>query len=185
MRRQLGFLKESIKNMRMTGSIAPSSRFLCRNIVSKIDPDTASVVVELGPGDGVITKYLLRRLRPEARLLVFEINEVFVENLRTNIQDPRMILIHDSAENMAQHLHALGIDSVDYVVSGIPFVLLPASLSENITRHCKELLRPGGRFIQFHYSKRLVPFYKRVFGNVKVNFIPLNIPPAIVVTCNA
>jgi phospholipid N-methyltransferase len=181
--RKLGFLRESIKNIRLTGSIAPSSHFLCRKIISKINADEAHVVVELGPGDGVITKHILNHLHKDARLLVFEINEVFVEKIKTTIKDPRITVIHDTAENMGLHLEHLGLKSVDYVVSGIPFVLLPLTLSENITQNCKRLLRPGGRFIQFHYSKRMVNFYKKIFGNVKVNFIPLNIPPAIVVTC--
>jgi phospholipid N-methyltransferase len=180
---QLGFLRESIRNLRETGSVAPSSRFLCRSIASKIDPEKAQVVIELGPGDGVITRYLLDRLKPTARLLIFEINPVFVEKIRSTFQDPRLTVIHDSAEHIGRYLISHGIEAVDYVVSGIPFIMLPDVLAEDITAACKTWLRTGGGFIQFHYSPTMINFYRKLFGNVDVDFIPLNIPPAFVVYC--
>ncbi len=165
------------------GSVSPSSRFLCRSIVDKIDPARAHVVVELGPGDGAVTRYLLRRLGPQARLLVFEINPVFVEKIKRELHDSRLLVIHDSAENMGEHLRQHGIQSIDYLVSGIPFVVLPEELAQNIINTCRRSLRPGGWFIQFHYSPWLVAFYRRIFGNAKVDFVPLNFPPAIVISC--
>lgn len=181
---RFGFLRESIRSLRTTGSIAPSSRFLCRSIAAKIDPLRAQVVVELGPGNGVVTRYLLRRLGPQARLLVFEINLVFVEKIRREVNDPRLLVIHDSAENMGHHLSKQGIVAVDYLVSGIPFVMLPDILSYRIIYTCRRWLRPGGRFIQFHYSPLLVGLYRRIFGNAQLEFVPLNLPPAIVISCD-
>ena len=178
---RIDFLKESIRNLRLTGSVAPSSRFLSRAIVAKIDPERADVVVELGPGDGVITRFILERLRPDARLLIFEINEVFVEKIRDTFYDARLTVIHDSAENMEEHFQKMDIRNVDYIVSGIPFVMLPETLTKRIMLECRRWLRTGGRFIQFHYSPLLINFYRRVFGNVDVEVVPLNIPPAIIV----
>lgn len=172
-----------MRNLRSTGSVAPSSRFLCRAIVEKIDPARAEVVVELGPGDGVITRYILERLKPEARLVIFEINEVFVEKIKAGFNDPRLTVIHDSAENMETHFKHLGITQVSYFVSGIPFVMLPEALTEAITRECLRFLTLHGKFIQFHYSPLLLRFYKKVFGNATFEVVPLNIPPALVVSC--
>lgn len=180
---RLDFLRESIRNLRSTGSVAPSSRFLCRAIASKIDPANARIVVELGPGDGVVTRFILNRLGPDAQLLIFEINEVFVEKIRSNFDDPRLVVIHDSAENMSRHFQALQINEVDFIVSGIPFVMLPESLARRITLECRHWLRPGGKFIQFHYSPLLIRLYRRVFRNVKLDVIPLNIPPALIISC--
>ncbi len=177
------FLRESIRNLRSTGSVAPSSRFLCRAIASKIDPEKARIVVELGPGDGVVTRFILDRLGPEAKLLIFEINEVFVEKIKSNFDDPRLVVIHDSAENMSRHFQALQIHEVDFIVSGIPFVMLPESLARRITLECRHWLRPGGKFIQFHYSPLLIHLYRRVFRNLELNVIPLNIPPALIISC--
>ena len=169
--------------MRLTGSVSPSSRFLCRAVANKIDPAKAKTVVELGPGNGVITRFILDRLSPQARLVIFETNPVFVEKLRTTFDDPRMTIVHDSAENMGLHFQKLGISEVDYFISGIPFVMLPESLTESITKACMSWLREGGRFIQFHYSPLFLRLYRRVFGNLSVEIVPLNIPPAIVISC--
>ncbi len=99
-KRRFDFLIEGLRNLRSTGSVAPSSRFLCRAIVSKINPEFGQTVVELGPGDGVITRYILDRLQADARLIIFEINEVFVEKIKSTFNDPRLTVVHDSAENM-------------------------------------------------------------------------------------
>jgi phospholipid N-methyltransferase len=148
-----------------------------------MDAEKARIVVELGPGDGVITRFILDKLNPEARLVIFEINEVFVDRLKEKIQDPRLQVIHDSAENMEAHFQRLGIESVDYIISGIPFVMLPEELANRITGECIRFLKPGGKFIQFHYSPLMLSYYRRIFGKVEVEVVPLNIPPALVVTC--
>lgn len=182
-KQRIEFLRESLRNLRLTGSVAPSSRFLCRAIVSKIDPEKARVVVELGPGDGVITRFILDRLKPDSQLIIFEINPVFIEKMRTHFHDPRITIIHDSAENMGTHFQSLGIQEVDYFVSGIPFVMLPESFTEQIIQMCKNWLPTGGKFIQFHYSPLLFGLYRRVFGNARVEVVALNIPPAIIISC--
>ena len=74
---RLDFLRESFRNLRSTGSVAPSSRFLCRAIAEKIDPLRAKVVVELGPCDGVITHFILKRLQPDAQMLILQLHERF------------------------------------------------------------------------------------------------------------
>ena len=181
---RLDFLRESFRNLRSTGSVAPSSRFLCRAIAEKIDPLRAKVVVELGPGDGVITHFILKRLQPDAQLLIFEINEAFVKKLHIAFQhDKRVVIIYDSAENMGVHFQKMGIETVQYFVSGIPFIMLPESLAESITAACIQYLTPKGKFIQFHYSPFMLGFYRRVFGKVEIEVVPLNIPPALVVSC--
>jgi phosphatidylethanolamine/phosphatidyl-N-methylethanolamine N-methyltransferase len=181
--RRLHFLRESIRNLRSTGSVAPSSRFLCRAIVGQIQPESANVVVELGPGDGAVTQFILNRLRPDARLIIFEINEVFVQKIRSSFHDSRLTVIHDNAENMGQYFTAEKITAVDYFISGIPFTTLPDSLTESIIKTCLYWLRPEGKFIQFHYSTILLAFYRRIFGNATVQVVPFNIPPAIVISC--
>lgn len=180
---RLHFLRESLRNIRLTGSVAPSSRFLCRAIVGKISPLPGQTVVELGPGDGVITRYILNRLLPDARLVIFEINEIFVEKIRATFDDPRLTVVHDSAENMGLHFQKMGIKQVQYVISGIPFIMLPETLATSITNACLQYLSPHGKFIQFHYTPFMLGFYRKVFGNLSIKVVPLNIPPALVLWC--
>lgn len=182
--RHFEFLRESLRNIRHTGSIARSSPFLGRDISEKINPNIHKLVVELGPGDGAITGHILDRLSGDARLIILEINPIFVEKLQKKYaNEPRITIIHDSAENLSGHLARLGIEKVDCFVSGIPFVMLPDTLAEKIVRLCREWLIPEGLYIQFHYSRMMLPLYKRVFRAVQIFWSPFNIPPALIMVC--
>lgn len=179
MKRRINFFKETIKNIKTTGSVTHSSKFLCRRMIKPVDFENANLIVELGAGDGVITKHILRKMRPDTRLLVFEINPKFCEKVR-KIEDERMILIEDSAENLGQHLKRLDLPEADYIISAIPFAGLPKPLVDTIVLECLANLRTGGKFIQMQYSLVLKKTYHRIFGNVKVDFTPANVPPAFV-----
>jgi phospholipid N-methyltransferase len=178
----LAFFKESIRNLRTTGAVVRSSKYLVKEMMKPIDFKKAKVIVELGAGDGVMTEVILHAMQPDAMLLCFEINPQFCEILR-GINDPRFKLIEDSAENLQKHLVKLNLDSVDYVISAIPFVALPDSLANNIVKGCHKALKINGLFIQFHYSTLIKRMYQRIFGNIDVNFVARNLPPAFVMVC--
>jgi phospholipid N-methyltransferase len=41
-------------------------------------------------------------------------------------------------------------------------------------------LKKGGYYVQLHYSLLAKKLYEKTFGNVDINFVLLNIPPAFV-----
>lgn len=177
--KRLEFLQESLKNLKTVGSVARSSSFLCESMISYINFSEAQTIVELGAGDGVITRQLLRNMRPDAKLITFEVNEKFCSILR-NIDDPRLILIDDSAEKLKEYLTELGLEHIDYVISAIPFTVLPKPIGFNVVGQCYDRLKNGGLFVQMHYSLLTTKLYKTIFGNVGIRFVPLNLPPAFV-----
>lgn len=179
---RIAFLKESLRTIWTTGAIAPSSKFLVKEMMKPIDFDTAHAVVELGAGNGVMTKAILKQMRPDARLLCFEINPEFCRILRA-INDPRLVLIEDSAAHLLSYMSAHGIAEIDCVVSAIPFMALPKELSYEIVGEAHKSLKNKGLFVQFHYSTTLQKMYKSIFGNIRTQFVPLNIPPAFVMVC--
>src|SRR5271155_4548200 len=63
------FARNFFRHPRMLGSIVPSSRFLIKHLLEPIDWAEARVIVEYGPGVGVITTEILRRMRPDASLI--------------------------------------------------------------------------------------------------------------------
>lgn len=149
-------------------------------MIKPVDFENATLIVELGAGDGVITKHILKKMRPDAKLLVFEVNQKFCQKVREKIDDDRMILIEDSAEHLPDHLKKLGLPKVEFIVSAIPFVALSKEITYKILDVCKDNLVKGGLYIQMHYSLVLKKTYERIFGNVKIDFIPVNVPPAFV-----
>lgn len=152
-------------------------------MVRHIDFRTARTIIELGPGDGVITEYILQNMRPDAVLLTFEVSEGFIKLLHERFTDPRLHIIHDSAEHLHHHLHEHQLKQVDAVISAIPFLNLPVSLMQRIMHQCLAHLRNGGRFVQFHYSPHPIGRYRSIFGNARMHFIPVNFPPAFVIVC--
>ena len=77
-RQALLFAQNFLKHPKMIGSFIPSSRYLVDRLLGEIDWETASIIVEYGPGVGTITSQVLRRMRPDAKLIVIEMNEDFV-----------------------------------------------------------------------------------------------------------
>jgi phospholipid N-methyltransferase len=176
------YLTELFKKENKVGSVAPSSRFLVRKMVNPIDFEKAHVIVEFGPGTGVITEELLKKMKPDAHLYIFEINKEFVETLSA-IKDKRLKLIEDSAEKLEEYLLKDGIREVDYVVSSLPLAIIPRDIEYNILHAASRALKKGGSFIQFQYSLASRKKLKEIFHSIKTNFTPINLPPAFVFTC--
>ncbi len=176
---KIDFLKESLRNLKTVGTVTRSSPFLCKGMIKPVDFKKADVIIELGGGDGVVTKHILGAMKPDAKLLTFEVNGSFCDIIR-EIKDERLHVIEDSAEHLEAHMEKHGIKEVDYIISAIPFVSLPDELCYKIVGICKKVLRSKGLFVQIHYSLLMKKIYKSVFGNVDVSFVPINIPPAFV-----
>lgn len=176
---RLRFFLEGIKNIKTTGTITRSSRFICKEMIKPVNFKEAMCIVELGAGDGVITRHILKEMRPDAKLISFEILPHLVEELR-EINDDRLIVADESAEEITKYLKQIGREQADYIISALPFVSLPEDLGERVMKECHKCLKEGGLYIQLHYSLIKKKVYKKVFGNVDVNFEPLNIPPAFV-----
>src|SRR3989338_7901463 len=79
------FLRNFWKEKKMVGAMSPSSPFLAKKMLKSIDFKTVRVIVELGPGTGVFTRKMLEQLHPEGVLLVFELNDNFMQLLSNRI----------------------------------------------------------------------------------------------------
>src|ERR1043165_8329598 len=83
------FAKNFVKHPNMIGWMLPSSPFVVDEVLKQIDWQTARVIVEYGPGVGTFTHEILRRMHPDAKLVVFETNDEFYKYLTRSIHDPR------------------------------------------------------------------------------------------------
>ncbi|GAC1655042.1 MAG: rRNA adenine N-6-methyltransferase family protein [Acidobacteriaceae bacterium] len=171
------FARTFLKEPKMLGSVIPSSRFLTNRLLRMMDWQRARLIVEFGPGIGNITSEILRKLHRDGKLVCMEMNEGFVRHLR-EMPDPRLVVEHDSAENVSSLLALRDLGSADYIVSGIPFSTLPDTVRRNIVRNSYRALRPGGEMIVYQFSNAVLPDLKAVFGRVEEQMEPLNILPA-------
>ena len=113
------FLKESLRTIRVTASVCPSSRFLATAMLDEVDFRNVRTLVELGSGTGVITQEILRRMGPESRLFALEINLNFVQHLRASWRDRRLTVLHADASDLLHQLRAHNAGGVHAVVSSL------------------------------------------------------------------
>jgi phospholipid N-methyltransferase len=177
------FARNFFKYPSMLGSVVPSSRFLVNQLMGQIDWERARVLVEFGPGVGTITREVLKRMRPDAVLLVIELNEEFVQYLGSTIRDPRLRVVHGSAAQVRRILAQHGLSPADYIISSIPYSLLPESLRQEIVAESRHALKSQGSLLVFQYNRTLLPYLKSSFGSVKLNFQLFNILPALIFHC--
>lgn len=176
------FFSAFLKPGNTVGAVAPSSKFLVKKMVDPIDFTKVKCIVEYGPGTGTITTELLKRMPKDAILLAFEINKEFCEKLQA-INDSRIKIISDSAEHLDEYLKQYNVEKVDYIVSSLPFAMIPNSVVKNILSVAKKVLGTTGTYIQYQYSLNALRKLKNTFRDVDINFTPMNIPPAFVFVC--
>lgn len=177
------FAKNFLQHPRMLGSVIPSSRFLIQRILDRIDWINARVIVEYGPGVGNVSQQLLRRLRPDGRLILVEMNEDFVALLGERLHDPRLTVVHGSAANIRQILRDLQIERADYIISGIPYSTIPVALRRSILRESRAMATQGGEVIVYQFMRSIERHLRDCFDDVETDFEALNLPPARVWYC--
>ena len=177
------FARNFFRHPRMLGSIVPSSRFLIKQLLQPINWGRARVIVEYGPGVGGITAEVLRHMRADATLIAIEMNPDFVKYLRDSFTDQRLKVVEGSAVSVDEILHRFGYLRADYIISGIPFSTIPAAVRERILRNTHDVLEPGGAFLVYQFSTRVLQDLKRIFGYVGRRFEPLNVLPAHLFIC--
>ena len=177
------FARNFVKHPRMLGSVIPSSRFLIERLLRRVDWEQARVLVEYGPGVGTFTEEIVRRMHPEASLVVLETNPDFVAYLRRTLRDERVHVVNRSAADVERVLSERGLAHADYVLSGIPFSTLPDKVREDILHSTRKVLRPDGLFLVYQFSPKVLGDLRRVFTSVERGFEPLNVPPAQLFFC--
>ena len=177
------FARNFFRHPRMLGSIVPSSRFLIKQLLEPINFGRARVIVEYGPGVGVITAEILRRMRSDAVLVAIEMNPDFVSYLRGAFTDKRLRVVEGSAESVDEILHRFGYTHADYIISGIPFTTMPMELREKIMRESREALNPGGAVLVYQFTRAVLPYLQTHFSQICQDFEPRNILPARLFYC--
>jgi phospholipid N-methyltransferase len=179
----LFFVLEGIKHFQSIGTVTRTSKSTAKGILSLINFDKAKHIVELGAGDGAITKTLLNNMTGDSQLFVFEVNTSFCSALK-KIKDERLFIINDSAENVRSHLNSFSVENVDLIISTLPFILIPHLKRDKILGQCLSLLQKHGFFYQLHYTLGIKNLYKSYFDHVHTKFFLWNVPPAYLFVCN-
>ena len=174
------FFKRFLKRPFQIASIVPSSKALVERVADKIDFERARVIAEYGPGEGVHSREIARRMRPDCQLLLFEIDADFSRDLQRQFRnDPRVYVINDNAARLPLELRRRGIDWCDYIVSGIPFSILKIDKKRALLRQTHDALAPGGRFIIYQVTNELKQ-HAKIFDHAESEYFLQNIPPMFI-----
>lgn len=163
-------------------SIVPSSQTLVRKVSSKFDFSEPRVIVEFGPGEGVHTREVVRRMHPDSRVLLFELDPDFSKHLEVQFEDdPRVEVINCNAQNILEELARRGLDHCDYVLSGIPFSILEIGLKRKLLQKVYDALvpEPHAAFIIYQVTNELRG-HATVFPDADSEYCLQNIPPMFI-----
>jgi len=158
------FWREFRRAFHTTGAVLPSGRGLSRALARHVReatpfPERQGVppglrhILEVGPGTGAVTRYILAGMRPDDRLVLVERNEQFVARLRERLtEDPlfrrtadRITIQHAGIEELAEN------QTYDVIVSGLPLNNFSVEFVGQILAKLQRLLAPGGTLSFFEY----------------------------------
>lgn len=175
MKNKLHFAFNFLRHPLQNASLIPSSYRASKAMLDGIDFSTITSVVELGPGTGVFTTEILKRCEPNTKVLLIEIEELYVNLLRAQFGD-KVIIERASAHLLDTILVKHRIGRVSLIISSLPFSL-PEHIKERLFESVKTHTGQGTTFRFFTYSP---PLMKRAYKSLpirKVSFVLRNIPP--------
>ncbi len=174
---EIRFLRRWFDDPLQIGAVAPSSPALARKMASYVPLDQSGLVLELGPGTGVVTNAVLEHGVDPTNILAVEYSSEFVSMLRDRFAGVSVI------QGDAYDFDAIRQQNIDAplsaVVSSLPLFTKPKAMRKRLISLCLDALKPGAPFIQFSYA--LVPPVPEREGNFTIetsSWILGNLPPA-------
>jgi phospholipid N-methyltransferase len=174
------FFKRFLQSPFQIASIMPSSKALVNRVARKMDFSEPRVIAEYGPGEGVHSREIARRMPPGSQLLLFELDPAFSRDLRRQFaDDPRVHVINSDAAHLPEELERRGIPHCDYILSGIPFSILEIKKKRALLEKTHEALADGGRFIIYQVTNELRQ-HATLFDCADSEYFLQNIPPMFI-----
>lgn len=173
---ELKFFKGWIDKPKAVGAIIPTSSFTARKMASVIDTASGLPVLEVGPGTGIITKYILKHGVKPSDLYTVEYSHDFVAHLRR--QYPEVNVIEGDAFDLKKSLGENGPSQFDAVISGVPLLNFPVQKRVQYLESLLDRLPAGRPVVQLTYGpKSPIPPGLGDYTVEHLDFILRNIPP--------
>lgn len=149
------FIRQSLRNFRNIGSLAPSSQFLARGIAKQLPEHIADDyrILEVGAGTGSLTGEIIKRMNNRGHLDLWELSPAFCTVLRTRLAEEPLfrrmrarISVHEGdVRSLPAH------PGYNAIVSGLPFTNFRPEEVQGFLEHFRALLKPKGALIWFEY----------------------------------
>ena len=180
-------LKYFFKDLKQVGAIAPSSKFLAKDLVAKLKQHTSDSncpplnILEIGAGTGPLTKQITKHLRSEDNLDIVEIHKKFYQIVKQKYQRSNIHIHNRDILNFQPD------QQYDFIFSSLPYENMPEEISQQIWKKKLQLCCPDAYISYFKYLKFRnfkSDFEEKVverFGQNK-KLVFLNLPPAKIYT---
>ena len=176
-----------LKDLKQVGAIAPSSKFLAKDLVSQLKKRltnnncTPLKILEIGAGTGPLTKQIIKHLRPKDHLDIVEIHKKFFQIVKTKYRLPNVQAHHSDILQFEPNFQ------YDFIFSSLPYENMPEEVSRRIWEKKLSFCSDNAYISYFKYLKFRdfkSDFEEKVvekYGQDK-KFVFLNLPPAKVYT---
>ena len=184
------FLRTFLRYPARVGAIAPSSPALVATMVEWFDWPQARWVVEYGPGTGVFTEAVAKKMDPQAKFFAIERDPKMAAATRRRC--PGVTVYEDTVTNVVDLCRLSSMPRIDAIICGLPWASFPSSLQTDALDATFKVLAPGGQFATFAYLQgMLLPAAKRFSELLEGRFATVqrsrivwkNLPPAFVYRC--
>lgn len=153
---RLQFIRGYLKNPKVVGSVAPSSRALATALCAPYAKSSGPVsVLEIGAGTGAVTRYLAEIIRDTDTLDVCEMQPDFAETLRRDVltlpnlaagvAEGRVRVVEAAVQTLTLK------DHYDFIICGLPFTAFALRDVKDAFATIRRCLKPGGTLSYFEY----------------------------------
>lgn len=185
--KKLEHLLYFLKDLKQTGAIAPSSKFLAKDLVAQlknrlVEADCPPLrILEIGAGTGPLTKQIKHLLRPQDHLDIVEIHKKFYQILKKQYHSSNVSVHHTDILKFQPGA------PYDFIFSSLPYENMPESISQEIWRKKLHLCAPDAFISYFKYVKFRdfkSDFEERIVQKYGLHkkLVLRNLPPANVYT---
>ncbi len=152
---QVRFLRSALASMRDTGAVLPSGRPLAYELARFLRGRATGRpvrVLEVGAGNGAVTRVLFAHLRPGDHLDAVEVNKEYVEDLTETLAEAA-----DGSPGTGYTIHTADVRDLapetdyDLIVSGLPFANFTHEETRDILDFYMEHIAPRGHMSLYGY----------------------------------
>jgi len=129
-------------------------------------------------GHGNITREILSKISQNSTLYTFEIKEEFCDYERESIQDDRLHILNDGAENMKHHIY----QKIDCIIASIPISFFSKEKGIGIIKDAYDTLIKDAYYSQVLYTKFNFKKFQSVFDKCELKRF-LGIPTEYIYHC--
>jgi len=160
------FLREAVKDLHEVGSILPSSQATAKAMTAAFRQRTAAArILEVGAGTGPITARIVREMRAEDKLDIYEINPDYAAFLAERFErEAPFRRVKDQCAIFAAGVEGIErVPTYDFIISAVPFTAFSPGYVQDFFETYRAILKPDGvlTYIEFAFGRQILKAFAK------------------------